>query len=1033
MSLGGLGPNRSATSSPKYLLALFSIMLLVASLVTTAVRSEAALAGACNCVIFRLDDIQDWWLNTVQPAVMDQFIAKNANLSIGAVMNYIGSDPTVVNKVRQGHSTGLFELVSHGWNHVDYAQLDFQTQKTTLQNSSDKMQTLWGRGTKIFIPPYNSYDNDTLQATKDIGMKIISSEFDLEIVPTSQIYKAVSGSDITDSYGIYHLPQEVGFYNYDFDPPHKNKLSTIESAINSAINTYGYAVVTLHPQDFSVKDANNQPTNQVNQSEITDLNTLIDWVRITQSYRIKTYSAVTGVPLPPIVDNVPPVIIPPADVAVVSSQTLTTVSLGTPTVTDNVDPSPIVTNNAPSTGFSQGTTKVIWTATDHSGNSATAIQYVTVATSADTVRPTVSISSPASGSIIGPASGLNLPVTGTASDAQSGVKIVEVRTDTLAYGTATPSSLNNWSNWSKVLRFTSSGSTTIVARATDFWGNQQWFSTPVTITLSGPDTTPPAVTPPPDITIEATAQLTPVLIGRATAFDNSDPAPVITNNAPGASESTGFPLGTTIVTWTATDAAGNVGTATQTVTVVDTTAPTVPSPLTPLGGSITTSNQPTFSWSNSTDLVSPVTYDLIVSQDSTFASAILISQTGLTTESYKPTFNLADGHYYWKVRSSDSSENKSPYSTVSDFIVDSNSPSVTASPAGGLYNTTQSVTLTASKSGSTIYYTTDGSSPSQSSPIYSSPISIASTSDLKFFAVDSLGNLGPTYTESYTIDTIAPTVAASPSGGTYGASQQVTLTASEPATIYYTTDGSLPTKSSTVYFGPIAISKTTTLRFFAVDTAGNAGSVVTETYTITTITSTSLTVNPISSVPWGQSVSISGRLTTTNGLGIGGALISFNGNGTSGLTNTITAADGAFITTGPSPSAVGLLTVQAHYAGNSTYGASDSAIQTYRTTVHATTISLGISPSSVSKSGTFSATAILKDATTNTPLSAKTISFTAKSPLKISSGTTDSTGTLIKSGLSAPNKAGTYDIIANFGGDSLYSASQSNKVTLTVK
>lgn len=81
-------------------------------------------------------------------------------------------------------------------------------------------------------------------------------------------------------------------------------------------------------------------------------------------------------------------------------------------------------------------------------------------------------------------------------------------------------------------------------------------------------------------------------------------------------------------------------------------------------------------------------------------------------------------------------------------------------------------------------------------------------------------------------DTAAPSTTASPGGGTYTSAQGVTLTANETATIYYTTDGTTPTTSSTVYSGPITISSTTTLKFFAKDSAGNSESVKTETYTI---------------------------------------------------------------------------------------------------------------------------------------------------------------------------------------------------------
>ena len=161
-------------------------------------------------------------------------------------------------------------------------------------------------------------------------------------------------------------------------------------------------------------------------------------------------------------------------------------------------------------------------------------------------------------------------------------------------------------------------------------------------------------------------------------------------------------------------------------------------------------------------------------------------------------------------------------------------PTVTPNPAGGTYNTTKSVTLTISEPG-TVYYTTDGSDPktSPTRKVYSStPVVISATTTLKFIAVDLAGNWSPSYVQKYTIDKIAPTASASPIGGLYNTTKSVTLTMNEAGTIYYTTNGATPTTASKVYKGPITISATTTLKFLAVDKAGNKSPVYTQIYTI---------------------------------------------------------------------------------------------------------------------------------------------------------------------------------------------------------
>jgi hypothetical protein len=97
---------------------------------------------------------------------------------------------------------------------------------------------------------------------------------------------------------------------------------------------------------------------------------------------------------------------------------------------------------------------------------------------------------------------------------------------------------------------------------------------------------------------------------------------------------------------------------------------------------------------------------------------------------------------------------------------------------------------------------------------------------------DGAGIWSGAFSDSITLQTVAPITTASPAGGTYTSALSGTLTANKPATIYYTTDGNDPTPSSPVYSSPISITTTTTLKFFAIDLAGNREGVKTAVYTI---------------------------------------------------------------------------------------------------------------------------------------------------------------------------------------------------------
>lgn len=78
-----------------------------------------------------------------------------------------------------------------------------------------------------------------------------------------------------------------------------------------------------------------------------------------------------------------------------------------------------------------------------------------------------------------------------------------------------------------------------------------------------------------------------------------------------------------------------------------------------------------------------------------------------------------------------------------------------------------------------------------------------------------------TFEAGSSIDVTPPATTAVPAGGVYAASQSVVLSTNEPAIIYYTTDGSDPTTASAQYSSPLTINSPATVKYFAVDAAGN--------------------------------------------------------------------------------------------------------------------------------------------------------------------------------------------------------------------
>lgn len=178
--------------------------------------------------------------------------------------------------------------------------------------------------------------------------------------------------------------------------------------------------------------------------------------------------------------------------------------------------------------------------------------------------------------------------------------------------------------------------------------------------------------------------------------------------------------------------------------------------------------------------------------------------------SVAPVTTLAEGSYYGEVIFVSAAGDQGMLVPINLQV---NSTAAAAAPefnpAGGTYSTPQSVSLTDGTRGSTIYYTLNGTTPTTSSTLYTGPFTIATNTTLKAIAIAPGYVTSAVATAAYTI---TEPQAAEPIG-----SMSITISeATSGATVYYTTNGTIPTTSSTKYTGPITFTTSATLKFIAV-------------------------------------------------------------------------------------------------------------------------------------------------------------------------------------------------------------------------
>lgn len=117
------------------------------------------------------------------------------------------------------------------------------------------------------------------------------------------------------------------------------------------------------------------------------------------------------------------------------------------------------------------------------------------------------------------------------------------------------------------------------------------------------------------------------------------------------------------------------------------------------------------------------------------------------------------------------------------------------------------ISLSTTTTGATIYYTTNGDTPDNTSTEYSSPFSLGDATVIK--AIAYLGS-DCSDVSIYNVPTYyKPTISYDNS------TSEVTITCTGATGIYYTTDGSTPTTSSTAYSAPFPVSSGVTIKAIA--------------------------------------------------------------------------------------------------------------------------------------------------------------------------------------------------------------------------
>ena len=153
------------------------------------------------------------------------------------------------------------------------------------------------------------------------------------------------------------------------------------------------------------------------------------------------------------------------------------------------------------------------------------------------------------------------------------------------------------------------------------------------------------------------------------------------------------------------------------------------------------------------------------------------------------------------------------------------------SPASSAVEKGTVVTISTSTVGANIYYTNDGSTPTSESTLYSSALTINEAQTIKAIAIKG-DDKSSVITATYSIKKVVTPVFSEAEGTVLEGTTVEIETETEGATIYYTTDGTTPTISSSVYSTAISIDNDITIKAIAIMANWDDSDIASVSYTV---------------------------------------------------------------------------------------------------------------------------------------------------------------------------------------------------------
>jgi len=206
-------------------------------------------------IILRMDDIGAGYI-PVYKSLINKTISQNISLTLATIPMNVKTNLGIAKYLRNIAKNEYIEIAQHGYAHtLQEFQINTTNPLKLINEGKNILIEKIGVIPTTFIPPYNLYSPQTLEALNKEGFKIISSG--------QNNYLSKSEIFILDF-------NTQSFYANKYTPTQE-----IISVCNKSLNQMQICVIMLHPQDYAME----YNKNIINRSRFEDYQEMLDGLK----------------------------------------------------------------------------------------------------------------------------------------------------------------------------------------------------------------------------------------------------------------------------------------------------------------------------------------------------------------------------------------------------------------------------------------------------------------------------------------------------------------------------------------------------------------------------------------------------------------------------------------------------------------------------------------------------------------------------------------------------------------------------------